>query len=359
MPLDVAALTAPLADDAPAGENLEYDAAYIELGTISQRKPDQQYGATIVPGEEPDWGEVQSLAVSVLERTRDLRPAMILTRALVRTEGLPGLRDALALVQGYCEQLWDTVHPQLDPDDDNDPTMRLNALLTLVNVAAVLRPLREAPLARSRMLGSVTLKALDDIDAAAKAPPPQDDAPPPPAPALGMGDVEAIFRDCPLEDLQASVAATREALDLARRLQATVNDKCGLGDALDTSALVAVLKEADAAAAPWLARREAEAGGGEAGAVAAGEDGTAADGESAATARVVTQVVRAGIHSRDDALRAIDELVRYFQDNEPTSPVPLLLTRARRWVTMDFISILDDFAPDAAREAERLRGSQG
>lgn len=359
MPLDVASLLAPLAEDAPAGDNLEYDAAYIELGTISQRKPDQQYGATVVPGEEPDWGEVQTAAIGVLERTRDLRPAMILTRALVRNEGFPGLRDALALVDGYCEQLWDSVHPQLDPDDDNDPTMRLNAMLTLANVAAVLKPLREAPLARSRMLGTVSLKNLDDIEAAAKAPPPGDDeSAAPPAPSLGAGDVEAIFRDCSLEDLQSFVGAMREGITLARHLEATVTDKCGASDALDMSPLVAVLKEADAAAGPWLARREAEAGGGATEAAVATDDGAAAS-DGAPAARAVTQVVRAGVNSRDDALRALDELVRYFQENEPTSPVPLLLARARRWVTMDFIAILEDFAPDAAREAERLRGSQG
>ena len=95
MALDVAALLTPLSEDAPAGENLEYDAEFIELGTAAQRKPDQQYGDVKVPGEEPDWEDVQRRAIGVLERTRDLRPAMYLAQALARNEGYPGFRDAL------------------------------------------------------------------------------------------------------------------------------------------------------------------------------------------------------------------------------------------------------------------------
>ena len=136
MSIDVAALLTPLSEDAPAGENLEYDADYIELGTVAQRKPDQQFGDVKVPGEEPDWEDVERRAISVLERTRDLRPAVILTQALLRNDGLPGFRDALSLIDGYLEHLWAPVHPQLDPDDDNDPTMRVNLLSTLCNVAA-------------------------------------------------------------------------------------------------------------------------------------------------------------------------------------------------------------------------------
>ena len=73
--------------------------------------------------------------------------------------------------------------------------------------------------------------------------------------------------------------------------------------------------------------------------------------------RAAARATRAGVHSREDAVRAIDEIITYFRDSEPTSPVPLLLGRAKRWVSMDFLAILEDFSPDAAREAEKLRGT--
>ncbi len=52
------------------------------------------------------------------------------------------------IIQAY----WDGVHPRLDPDDDNDPTMRLNILATLA-APDTLAALRATPLVSSRTLG--------------------------------------------------------------------------------------------------------------------------------------------------------------------------------------------------------------
>jgi len=365
MSIDVAALLTPLSEDAPAGENLEYDADYIELGTVSQRKPDQQFGDVKVPGEEPDWEDVERRAIAVLERTRDLRPAVILTQALLRNDGLPGFRDALSLIDGYLEHLWGAVHPQLDPDDDNDPTMRVNLLSTLCNVAAVLKPLRDAALARSRVFGPVSLTMISAVVS---------DAPPPPSDGYGdestevqgpkgpsRADIEAIFMDCDLEQFEATTAALDECLRLAGHIESVMTDQVGAGNAIDMSALVATLKEAQAEVRPWLARRKSEGGGDELASEAAGgeaEAGAASEATAAGGgARPAPRATRAGVHSREDAVRAIEEIITYFRDSEPTSPVPLLLGRAKRWVSMDFLAILEDFSPDAAREAEKLRGT--
>jgi type VI secretion system protein ImpA len=40
---------------------------------LSQGTAERQYGDTIIPGEPPDWRGVGQAALSLLERTRDLR----------------------------------------------------------------------------------------------------------------------------------------------------------------------------------------------------------------------------------------------------------------------------------------------
>ncbi|MBI5615177.1 MAG: type VI secretion system protein TssA [Gammaproteobacteria bacterium] len=348
MSLDVESLLAPLSDETPSGENLEYDPEYIELEMAAERKPDQQFGDTIVPGEEPDWNDVANRAVSLLGRTRDLRVAIHLVQAALRNDGFPGFRDALAVIDGYLERLWDSVHPQLDPDDDLDPTMRVNLLRTLCNVQAVVKPIREAPLARSRMLGIASTQLVQS----AEAPRGEDGGEAGPSRA----DLDAVFMDCDLDEFRATVEALRESLRLVRHLEAALTDRVGAGNAFDMSPLVAALKEADGIAGAWLVRRDGsgdaatgEAEGGGTGAQEAGSGG----GASSASGRAM----RAGVHSREDVLRGLDEMIRFFEANEPTSPVPLLLGRAKRWMSMDFLAILEDFSPDAAREAEKLRGS--
>jgi type VI secretion system protein ImpA len=58
--------------------------------------------------------------------------------------------------------------------------------------------------------------------------------------------------------------------------------------------------------------------------------------------------------NRADVLVAIDAIMRYYSESEPTSPVPLMLRRVRNWVEMDFYALLKEISPDAVSEARRL-----
>jgi type VI secretion system protein ImpA len=54
--------------------------------------------------------------------------------------------------------------------------------------------------------------------------------------------------------------------------------------------------------------------------------------------------------------RAIDRICDYYSRNEPSSPVPLLLQRAKRLATGNFIDIVRDLAPDAMGDIEKICG---
>ena len=57
---------------------------------------------------------------------------------------------------------------------------------------------------------------------------------------------------------------------------------------------------------------------------------------------------RAGrFSSRQDAIRALDAVADFFRRNEPSSPIPLFVERAKRLVSKDFLEVLADIAPDA------------
>ena len=60
------------------------------------------------------------------------------------------------------------------------------------------------------------------------------------------------------------------------------------------------------------------------------------------------------IDSRADVVRAIEAIIDYYGRAEPASPVPIVLTRAKAWVSMDFMSVLSDIVPDSMREAKRI-----
>ena len=62
------------------------------------------------------------------------------------------------------------------------------------------------------------------------------------------------------------------------------------------------------------------------------------------------------IRSRADVQTAIDKICDYYAQAEPSSPVPLLLLRAKRLVNKDFMEILRDLTPGGMTEAEVIVG---
>jgi type VI secretion system protein ImpA len=61
-----------------------------------------------------------------------------------------------------------------------------------------------------------------------------------------------------------------------------------------------------------------------------------------------------GIEDRQDVIRMLDQICAYYQQNEPGSPVPLLLKRARQLVEKNFLEIVQDLAPKSAAEVKTL-----
>lgn len=345
--IDLESLLQPVSDGSPCGENLEYDAAYAEMEQAAKGKPEQQYGDTLVPAEEPDWRTVKTRALELLGRSKDLRVAVQLVRSLARTDGLAGLADGLTLLRGLVESFWDSVHPQLDPDDDNDPTLRVNTLAALADPEAMLRAVREAPLVSSRALGRFSLR---DVQVASGALPP-----PPDGKLPDLAAIEAALTGCALEELQLTSNALEEALVSASALQGAVSERVGVRQGVNLQELSKVLKAAQQIVSERLTRRGA--------APPSAADPTLEGASPSSGAVGIPAGPGAGaaigpIGSRDDALRVIDLVCDYFRQNEPSSPVPILLERAKRLVSKSFLDIVRDLAPDGLAQVELIRGPE-
>jgi type VI secretion system protein ImpA len=60
------------------------------------------------------------------------------------------------------------------------------------------------------------------------------------------------------------------------------------------------------------------------------------------------------INNRDDVINALERINQYYRKNEPSSPIPLLLDRAKRLVKMDFYEIVQDLAPNGMSQFDFL-----
>ena len=327
-----------LSDSVPSGPNLEYDPDFMALDRAQQGKPEQVIGDSVKPAEEPDWRDVRERAEALLGRTRDLRVAVALATSLLRTEGLEGFAAGLSVIRGLLEGQWDTVHPQLDAEDHNDPTLRINSLLSLASSDGALRALREGPLVQSKAVGRFSLR--DIRIASGKQPAPANLAEPP-----KQVQVDAAFRDADLHTLQSSATAVALALDDIGGIDRLLIDKLG-AQAPELKPLILDLTEIKHVLGSKLAARGVGEGAG-------APTNTASGGVSA------TSIGASGdINSREDVVRELDRLCEYYRRHEPSSPVPMLLRRAKRLVSKDFMEIIRDLTPGGVAEAELLGGDK-
>lgn len=339
MPLiDTENLLQPIAGEEPTGTNLEYDPAFAALERIAQGKPEQQIGATIVPGEPPDWKAVHEQAAALLGRSKDLRVVSHLVRALLHRHGFPGLSEGLAVVRGLLERYWAPLHPRLDPDDGHDPTIRISAL-ALLSDAQVLAALRAVPIVQSRAFGNVSLR---DIAVASGEMPAAEGAP-----KMEMTAVEAAFQDVTDEALEGVAVAITQSVEHLRKIEAAFSDSAGVNGP-DATGLTQILNQANKAVAPRLERRKAAA------AAAAGAEGTAV--HTNGTGGPARAALSGEITSRDDVVRAIDKICDYYARHEPSSPLPLLLQRCKRLATMSFLEIVKEMVPDGLSQVEVIAG---
>ena len=122
--LDVGTVLSETRETPPCGPNLEHNLPDFELEEAARGKPEQRSGDAVKPAEDPNWPRVTDLALATLLRSKDLRVAVHLTRALASTEGIPGLATGLGLIHGLLERYWDGIHPLLEADYNNDPTAK-------------------------------------------------------------------------------------------------------------------------------------------------------------------------------------------------------------------------------------------
>lgn len=337
--VDLESLLNEISSDSPCGENLEYDAQFGEMERASVGKPEQQFGDTVVPAEEPKWKDVQKLALELLKRTKDLRIAAELARSELALAGFVDFLHALELICGYVDRYWESVHPRLDPDDDNDPALRVNTIESLCDEDKTLRSLRLAPIVSSRAVGRFSLRDVAVANGEFSLPEGVE--------AADWSKINAAFEDCTIEQIRANSDAVRNAIEKLAAMQSTFNGHVGGGNGINLSPLTTLLKSAEQVYADQLTRRGVSATGDET------ETEEAEGGEGTGGGKRLS----GSVTTREDVMICLDKIVDYYKQYEPSSPLPLLLQRCKKLVSASFLEIIQDLAPDILSQISAMGGA--
>lgn len=337
--MDVPLLLTAVSATSPCGEDMEYDAQFLQLERDAKGQPERSMGDSILPAEPPEWRSIQQQSLDLLQRSKDLRITHFLLQSTLALQGVAGLAEVLTLIDALLRQYWAELHPRLDADDDNDPTVRINAL-TGLTCETNIRLLRESILTRSRTFGPVTLRAALNASGLQSFADEQ----------LGNQQLNAAFLDSDPEQLQA----TRDALSAARAaceaIEQQVNDQVGSAQGVDLSALKQPLKQA-----LQLLNQAVPGTDNSSDPEAVSEDNAPSVDNAAAPAAPRPS---GDIATRDDVLRSLDKILAYYTRHEPSSPLPVLLNRAKNLVHADFAAIVRNLIPDGMSQFENLRGPE-
>jgi type VI secretion system protein ImpA len=307
-------LLQPITAAQPCGESLEDTPLLASFDTF------RLFGQSMPLDPVPEWGAIKSSALEALGKSKDLRLLAHLGTALLRTDGLPAFSETLMVASRWLTTYWAETYPLVD----EDAILRRNALNCFADPMAVVDGVRRAPLVRDRQHGTFSLREIDG------------DVRPDP------GQVDAAFGAMPLDELMAlqqSVVSARQAL---QTIDAKMREESGAEAAPAFDLLSAQLLKIDRVLRAQLAQRPDAA------------PIEAIDGQEAVGARKVAAV--GVVQSRQDAIRALDAVAAFFRSTEPSSPIPMLLDRAKRLISKDFLEVLADIAPEALAQARAAGG---
>ena len=211
----------------------------------------------------------------------------------------------------------------------------------LVNRQGLLQGVLETPFVSSRVAGQFTLRDLKILSGELKHK--ADDERPPPQ----RGLVDAAFAESEPDDLEAMADALAQGIAAANDIQSFYTTQLGAVDAPDLSELIEHIEEVQHVVGAQMARLGLTE-----------PDENSADGSSAPGARG-QQAITGEIGSREDVLRLIDKICLFYEQQEPSSPVPILMKRAASLVNKSFMDIVADLTPSGVSEAKRYAANNG
>lgn len=348
---DLEKLLQPIQEDSPAGEDLEYDPEFAEMEKASVGTDDQEFGDTKIEGQPANWSLVRKLAVRLLQKSKDIRVAGYLAEAELRSRGLEGLRDGLVVINHIVTDFWEAHFPQLDPDDDNDPTIRLNALARLTSTGGLLRQLRITAMVRSRSAGVLTWT--DCAIARGEIPVPEGMDDPP-----NQRKMDAVVESCDRDEMRRWSESVTESLELLSKIEEGFAIQVGAINSPEFDPLRKELESISKIYRSWAKQLE------EGSSDSPPEQEATTTEESSSGSVVSSRPVQAvafgsGYPSnREEVLVALDKIVDWFEKNEPSSPIPMLLRRAKRLSGMSFLEVLKDISPDGLSQAILVGGQE-
>jgi type VI secretion system protein ImpA len=327
MPLQTSELLQPIPGSSPGGADIRYEPIFDQIKRARTEEADLPAGDWSRERKTADWPLVVKLSTEVLSRkSKDLQVAAWLTEALLKREGITGLRSGVEIMGSLLLEFWDHLYPELEDGDAEFRAAPLEWVAQYLGASVRMVPINARghtlfDLRESRQVGYESEANSSDKREARKA-----------AIAAGKLTAEAFdegFDATPkawfkqlISDIDGSLSAL-DALDMVGqdRFKDMSPRYAPLRDAI---------KEVRQAAAQLLAKR-LETDPDPIEAVPEPEVADAATGTVAGEAGASAATMSALPRNRADAEARVAAAARFLRAENPRDPAPYLMLRGLRW----------------------------
>jgi type VI secretion system protein ImpA len=319
MVADVEALLAPVSEEQPCGPDLSRASERSELERLIASATTVEFdGNTGQPKPLPeiDWKPVIRRIVEQLGKTKDISLAVYLCRAGALGKQLDVVAQGTAVLNGLLERYWDTVHPRLD---DLELVGRSTLCESLAHRGLFLAPLERVPVLAHPRLGVFKGSDLNRLRKNAEA-----DA--------EFGPFKLALNELGDQPIRTAYALLGEIDDGLRQAAGAFAAKAGGQASLNFKPTHATIGELRKALSFFFIASPADA---------------QAEPETSAAESADSGAPRGALNGREDVLRALDAVAEYYRRREPSSPVLPMVERAKAWVPMSFMDVLEDIAPES------------
>ncbi|WP_019832448.1 type VI secretion system protein TssA [Sphingomonas sp. PR090111-T3T-6A] len=331
MTLDLEKLLAPVAGEDPTGPDLAYDPQRHQIEQAFDSSVSIDASGVAEAAGETDWRPIIAAIADQSERTKDVWLPVYLCRAGARGGQLAIVETGARALAGLLERFWERAHPRLE---EYGFLGRKGACDTLASFREFVGPLGRIVLVEHGRLGRFTAEDIIRFHRGGEG-------------EEGYGPFRAALAEGSLEGLADAAQRVEAIRDSFRRADVLLMDHAGSEGGTNFAPVYECLAAIAGAIDAFLPRPEV-----------AIEEGGAEEGEAAAATSGSGARVSGTVRSRDDVVRVLDLVVDYYRRSEPASPVPMLLERAKAWVVLDFMTVLQDIAPGALDDARMLLQSR-
>jgi type VI secretion system ImpA family protein len=324
-------LLKPVSEDHPTGQFLLYDNTYQFIKEAA-REDDPTFADPQKKLKKADWKLVIDLCIKALkEQTKDLQICVWLLEAFIHRYHFSGLTTGFELILGMCERYWEeNLHPDVQNDDIEYRLAPFHWINEKLSIKMKLLKITDPQSVDYEAYSYADFEKAQRFEALTKKEKEKEKR----HDLVTMDNFKNSANETPSEFFEQQKTEIQQCFEIISQLNIFLDTKCGKnspGFKPFKDVLSNIINCIESFTKPIQIEHEH----------IEKTDNPETEYQDESVYNQIT-CSTSTIRSRDDAYRLLSIAANYLLENEPHSPVPLLINRAISWKNMSLMELCDE-----------------